>query len=320
MPHNKELADILKAQGIGFSRCLEPTMQCTQQAIRAHSIQNRQTITLLEKDNHVIAWQPRRSKNGHNIDFNIEFRRIGRSKASVFCGFCNQHDADIFRPLDTKPLDITDREQLFLLAYRCITYELHAIMTNVAQLQSLYGMRVERGADLPDSSSPAGQKAVEQMLLCWATWRYRCKYYDEPILSQLFGNIEHHVIELDNQPPCLAVSSFFTLKDGLVDADLVGTALNILPVSEEKTVVIFSYASHDRGIVRATLDRILYSCGYVQKYELSKLILSRAGNVLISPHHFDKWNDTKKNKIKESFIEAIQSNRDVDDNMALMLF
>jgi len=30
--------------------------------------------------------------------------------------------------------------------------------------RSLYTARVERGADSPDSSSPAGQKAVEQML------------------------------------------------------------------------------------------------------------------------------------------------------------
>jgi hypothetical protein len=30
----------------GFGRCLEPTMQCGEPAICAHSIQNRQTIAL----------------------------------------------------------------------------------------------------------------------------------------------------------------------------------------------------------------------------------------------------------------------------------
>ena len=67
-----------------------------------------------------------------------------------------------FGPLDTKALDGADREQLFFLAYRGITCELHAIMTGVVQLQSLYMARVERGADSPDFSSPAGQKALEQ--------------------------------------------------------------------------------------------------------------------------------------------------------------
>src|SRR5690348_1650773 len=158
-PKPEELVEFFRTRKIGFGRCLEPTMQCNQPAIRAHSIQNRQTIALLEQDNHVLAWQPRFSQAGPDV----ALRRIGRNDASTFAGFCNQHDTELFRPLDTKPLDAADREQLFLLAYRGITCELHAIMTGVVQLQSLCTARVECGADSPDSSSPAGQKALEQM-------------------------------------------------------------------------------------------------------------------------------------------------------------
>jgi hypothetical protein len=130
MKHNpEELAEFFRTRKIGFGRCLEPTMQCDQPAIRAHSVQNRQTITLLEQDNHVVAWQPRFSQAGPDI----ALRRIGRNDASTFAGFCNQHDAELFRPLDTKPLDGTDREQFFLQAYRGITCELHAIMTGVTR-------------------------------------------------------------------------------------------------------------------------------------------------------------------------------------------
>ena len=160
IPKPEELAEFFRTRKIEFGRCLEPTMQCGQPAIRAHSIQNRQTITLLEEDNHVLAWQPRFTQAGPDI----ALRRIGRNDASTFAGFCNRHDTDLFRPLDTKPLDGADREQLFLLAYRGITCELHGIMSSVVQIQSLYRARVDRGADSPDSSSPAGRKAVEQML------------------------------------------------------------------------------------------------------------------------------------------------------------
>jgi hypothetical protein len=205
-------------------------MQCDQPAIRAHSIQNRQTIALLEQDNHVLAWQPRFSQAGPDI----ALRRIGRNDASTFMGFCNQHDTDLFRPLDTKALDGADREQLFLLAYRGITSELHAIMIGVVQLQSL--SRVERGADSPDSSSPAGQKALGQMLLSWATWRYRHSYYDEPLLHRSFDGVEHDVLDLNDQAPCLAASSFITVKDVPLNEELVGVAINILPVSETRTV------------------------------------------------------------------------------------
>ncbi|MGO9769904.1 MAG: hypothetical protein ACLPSW_10170 [Roseiarcus sp.] len=217
-------------------------MRCGQAAIRAHSIQNRQTIALLEKDNHVIAWQPRFSQAGPDI----ALRRIGRNDASTFAGFCNQHDTELFRPLDTKPLDVADREQLFLLAYRGITCELHAIMTGVVQLQSLYTAGIKRGADSPAASSPAGQKAVEQMLLSWATWRYRHMYYDEPLMRQSFDGVEHDTIDLNDQTPCLAASSFFTIKDVPVGEDLVGVAINILSVSDTTTVAAFAYAKGSR--------------------------------------------------------------------------
>ena len=291
-------------------------MQCDQPAIRAHSIQNGQTIALLEQNNHALAWQPRFSQAGPDI----ALRRIGRNDASTFAGFCNQHDTELFRPLDTKALDAADREQLFLLAYRGITCELHAIMTGVVQLQSLYTARVERGADFPDSSSPAGQKALEQMLLSWATWRYRHSYYDEPLLRRSFDGVEHDVLDLNDQAPCLAASSFITVKDVPLNEELVGVAINILPVSETRTVAAFSYAKKDQESVRAALDRILGSTGDVQKYELSKLVLSRISNILISPRHFDQWREERKKKITDAFVRTVESQQDVGDDADFMLF
>lgn len=315
-PTGEQLADFFRSRKIEFGKCLEPLMQCDQPAIRAHSIQNSQTIALLEEENHVIGWQPRFSKAGPEI----ELRQIGRNDASTFAGFCNKHDTDLFRPLDTRPLSIKDMEQLFLLAYRGITCELHAIMLGVVQVQSLNIQRVERGADTRDASSLVGQKAVQQMLLSWATWRYRNSYYDEPLLSASFTGIEHEVIEMDNQPPCLAASSFFTLKDVSLADNLVGAAINVLPVSNDRTVAIFSYPSQDRGTVRAALDRILSAQGQYQKYELSKLILSRISNVLISPRHFKNWGESKANKITEAFVKMLHTRQDVQDDMELMLF
>jgi hypothetical protein len=78
-----ELAEFFRVRRIGFGRCLEPTMQCVQPAIRAHSMQNGQTITLLENENHVIAWQPRFSEAGPDV----ALRKVGRNEASTFYGF-----------------------------------------------------------------------------------------------------------------------------------------------------------------------------------------------------------------------------------------
>lgn len=42
------------------------------------------------------------------------------------------------------------------------------------------------------------------------------------------------------EAPCLAASSFITIKDVPLNEDLVGVAINILPVSETRTVAAFS--------------------------------------------------------------------------------
>jgi hypothetical protein len=158
------------------------------------------------------------------------------------------------------------------------------------------------------------------MLLSWATWRYRNTHYDEPLLRRSFDGVEHDTIDLNDQAPCLAASSFITLKDVPVDDELVGVAINILPVSETRTVATFSYARKDQGIVRAALDRVLGSAGAVQKYELSKLVLSRMSNVLISPGHFDSWGTEKAKKIAEAFVRTVESQQDVGEDADFMLF
>jgi hypothetical protein len=110
------------------------------------------------------------------------------------------------------------------------------------------------------------------------------------------------------------------VKDIHFDEELVGTAINILPVSETETVTIFAYANRDRGAVHATLNRILESCGDLQKYELSKLVLNRISNVLISPRHFETWKLSKVKKITQGFMQTVRTERDVDDDQELMLF
>jgi hypothetical protein len=192
-----------------FGKCLAPSMQCQNTPIQAHSIQNARVIDLLEENGHVMALAPRFSQSGPDI----RFRRAGRNEASAFPGFCNYHDTQIFEPLDKKPLDPTDQEQLFLLAFRGVSRELHATMDAVSKIQSMHVFRVEQGIDPADQPTPIGMKAVEQMLFSWTTSRYRDQHYDEAIRTKDFSRITHQVLTLQNRRPALAVSSFISLDD-----------------------------------------------------------------------------------------------------------
>jgi hypothetical protein len=318
-PEDKKLrSEAFRIYNWKFRKCLAPSMQCQNAPILAHSIQNGRVIDLLEDKGHVIALLPRFSQAGPNIGF----RSIGRNLASAFPGFCGQHDDEIFAPLDKKPFDTADQEQLFLLAYRAVSRELHATMDKVSKIQSMYEVRVDQGIDSADEQSPVGMKAVEEMLTSWTVWKYRNKAYDEPLLARDFAGIVHDVITFPNQRPALAVSSFISAVGDiqLCDADFPGVAVNVLPVSNDTTIAIFSYARPIAGKVRSSLDRIFEATGEHQKFELSKLIIARMSNFVVAPTHFTSWSSEKIERLERAMIESAGSSRDPEEHQDLMLF
>ena len=58
----------------------------------------------------------------------------------------------------------------------------------------------------------------------------------------------------------------------------------------------------------------------MQKYELSKLILSRISNILIAPRVYRKWGKAKQKKIADAFMISAKDYSDVTDDIDLMMF
>lgn len=93
-----------------INRCLEPTYSCSDTAIRAHSVQNASVMDLLHRDGDVKVL----THDYHNADlYTLIWCDIGRNLATTFEGFCSEHDAALFAPIDIRPFDAADREQLF---------------------------------------------------------------------------------------------------------------------------------------------------------------------------------------------------------------
>jgi hypothetical protein len=312
----ESLQRFFKANKSRFRKCLEPQMACDNAAIRAHSVQNSQTFDLLAKDGHVIGLPLRFSKDGPEL----EFRPVGRNEASTFTGLCNEHDTAIFAPIETKPLDLSDKGQLFLFAYRSVTRELHVVMEAAIKLQTEYNSRVERSLDPPNEMSPAGLLATEYLIKAYQTYLYRTDNFDKAFFSGDHNEIEHDTILLSGQKPSIAVSSLFSLDDVQTSDDVVRVCLNVIPISYNETVVIFSYIAEDNGLARAALDHVLCSAGEYQKYELSKIIIDNIDNFFISPKHFESWSIDKVNFIKARFVKTIFRSRQIEDHPDLMLF
>jgi hypothetical protein len=285
-----------------INRCLEPTYSCTNTAIRAHSVQNAAVMDLLHRNGHVKLL----TANRRNADrFELIWSDIGRNLATTFEGFCSEHDTALFAPIDTGPFDPADRERLFLYAYRAIARELHQLMEAAVRTQSMYQQRIEAGIDNGNEPELAGMMAVEHMMTAHSTFVYK-SWLDEALLGRDFNILNHEIVRLAPQAPAIAASVFFDLDTRRYQDEPPRIALNILPVSRDETVVIFSFTDADAEPVREYIDEIFRSSGEYQKYLISRLLLLHAENFVVAPALFDNWNDEKRNAIRHFFLETIR--------------
>ena len=102
-----------KTQKKNFEGCLHPSFTCKRPPIRAHSIQNRRVLDLIQQDGQVRM--PRYKIKGDKRA--LEFESVGRNQASTVTGLCSQHDNALFKVIDSEPLNVDNDEHLRFVAF-----------------------------------------------------------------------------------------------------------------------------------------------------------------------------------------------------------
>ena len=104
----------------GFEKCLGPDPSCKRPAIRAHAVQNSRVLDLLAREGHVVVASHRMEVARGIV---VDLTQVSRNKATTFTGLCEEHDRDLFAPIERAPIDLADVRHLFLLAYRAALFE-----------------------------------------------------------------------------------------------------------------------------------------------------------------------------------------------------
>ncbi|MCR6502506.1 hypothetical protein MUO32_26105 [Shinella sp. CPCC 101442] len=312
----EQKAQFFKSMGLKFNKCLSPEMSCTNAAIRAHSVQKSTALSFIEEHGHVCGLKLKVG-NGEPV---CEFEKVGRNNASTFTGFCNAHDTEIFLPVDTKPLDLGDAEQLFLIAYRSITRELHVVMESAVKLQTLHQTHVNLGVVKPNEPTASAAAPVNAMFKSWLVWRYRLMHYDMNLAKGRYREIAHSIFKISGRRAALASSSFFPTDENPHNKKAVRIALNMIPLSVDETAVIFSYPKVHSGPARKHIAPVMMKSGEDQLLALSTLALDTTENFFIRPSHVDSWSDEKKAFIQEAYFSTVKDGAFLKPHANLMLF
>lgn len=311
------LEAFFKSQRATYKRCLDPTFGCKNRTIRAHSIQNSRALDLLQVKGKVMMMRGLNGKHGPRVKLDL----VGRNEASVFTGLCGEHDREIFVDIDTKPLDPNDRRQLFLLAFRSVTKELHTLLEEGLKLQIAYKDKVARGRIPDDVPTPEGAAAMMAMYKAWLLWRYRYTNFDQHLLKGTPDDLVHEVFVLDDQDPTIAVSGVYSVETFLNGGeDFNSVILNINPLPGRRTMVSFAYTPDQAAVVKPHLAEVFDLEGEARKLALSKLVLERLENFALHPLFVKSWSPEKRAAIMEAFTSTIMGPPTIEMKPEYMLF
>jgi hypothetical protein len=313
---NEAVGRFFDLQKKKYEKCLYVGFLCDKKPIRAHSIQNARILDLLQENNHVLMPRPKLTDDKKPA---IEFRLIGRNNASTFTGLCGEHDAELFKLADNEPLDVKNEEQLGQFAYRAVMHELHTCSEAAYRFQLMHMETVKSGQAKENEPTAPGLMAVAFWERGWRVIRYRGSYFDSPMMKGKKPELEHHIIELGGQKATVAASSLFSVEHDKA-GDIVGPALNVIPVDSTKTVAVISYPKKQGRAIGKGLSTLFQADENDQKKELSKVILQRVENFALAPAFYNAWPEEKKKRVSDAFAECLLEVKKIPDNEDISLF
>jgi hypothetical protein len=303
-----------RVHGKSTDWCLEPTETCSQRAIQAHSIPTGTVLNRLARDGHVVM-PVMKLKMTPPVE--VEFKPVGKHRASTFTGMCAQHDNGIFRPIDERLPDLNDNSHLFLLAYRAVLREFHAVLQNAILFQSTFEKRVDVGLSPGDEPCDSGMLATGHLCNAFESYEYK-RQFDAAYLTRDWSQLKHYVLVLKDQSPSIAVSSMFSLDD-VAAPETPRVTLSIYPAASD-VAVVFSALPADAPFVEGYLSRLHSSQSHFQKYLLSKVVLQHCSNFVIDPQHFDAMPEGQVAALRKFFVGTISKNAHDHEDAQLYLF
>lgn len=236
---------------------------CSSAIIKSHTIQKRGGIASIAESGHVLTVKPK-MKNVVDTGGNPEPRKISVNDASVFPGFCNKHDASLFKPIEGKVLAL-DKDSAFLLSYRAIAY---------ARFAKEAEFKITSESRKADRGQPFYMQSHVQQYLCsyiagvelgrrdinrWKLW------FDARLVSGVRDDFHFVALRFDCILPFVASAAFHPeygfngtplQRLGRDSDDLDHIVLNVTTF-DGQTIAVFGWIGDATGPARTYSDTFL---------------------------------------------------------------
>lgn len=302
LPNPKAAAELIEKFRKRFSSkvCMAPHPDHEGSIISAHTLSVEAMLRKIAVDGHVyVAAQAKRFARD---TFPIEMQKKGLRDVTVFNGFCQKHDRELFACLELEPFRF-QRQQSFMLAYRAVARECYlkrkqyeslpspddyaAIHRIDAQLQFSEAALVFQAASL------AGAEDAEDLK----------SSFDKHLLAKGWDRVVTRAILFPTTPTTLAAASFqpFIDMNGKqlqdfedLEADMSQICMSVIP-TETGGAAIFSWLDSSNAAPQRFFDSVVNAADLTSS--VLHAIFDNTENFAVSPSWYETLKDDEKKYI-----------------------
>jgi hypothetical protein len=346
-PNNEEVAGrSIKALHSLFQRfqlreCFHADSDCSSQIIKAHSIQKNRILSNLSDNGHILMFQSSIEYAG----LNWKPSEIGLHKATVFTGFCKNHDQKIFEPIDIYEFQSYNEEQEFLFAYKALAKEQHTNLSLFEAYKSVLNwlrtkntIELKKHSFIKDESEfetkteliPYLTHTVKELKVASKNLQSYQITFNTNLDAEKYSNLESKILIIPNEyliacSSCISLTKDFKGRK-INDLTNLNTMLKYLFLTifpqNGSTYVLLSYLKKHKHSFTFIDTQILNKNIEEQKKLVSNILLKHVENFTISPTLWNSIEDEKKEKITDIYcknINPFETNLNRIDNVNIFV-
>lgn len=266
--------------------------ECSENIIKAHSVQNNKVLSKLSKNGNVIMPIP---KSDNPFQLTTEY---GRKRATVFTGFCGHHD-QMFSPIEDCDFNY-EIKQVVLYIYRAFAVEYHRKMEGVKQQNEIKKYTSDSIIDDIQLGFTLAKRDMEKDK----------QVFDAAILKNEFNFLNYVIYDFDKEIK-FAATGFLTPTDDLhgnkiqnlsdFEAKMSNLYFSVFP-EENKSYAIVAALKNDKSLT----DYITSLKGLTQEEEINfinYLIIKGTENLVINPDAWYALSDEDQESFNYSFAQ-----------------
>jgi hypothetical protein len=220
--------------------CLHPEAPagCSAKIAAAHTVQRAILAKHIASRGHVMQFKM--EPMSQPLGLFVSPKKIGLNEATTFFGFCDKHDRQMFRLLETVPFRF-DPHQIALLGYRAICREKYQKEAEIAAADAMYDY-VSVVPDIPDFERKKQVHHMQRLARLNARRNIeRTRIEHAQLLKpEYHRSLRYFAIRFDSAPVYFASTAF------LPEWDFHGRRLQNLSGLEDYVILTFSAWAAER--------------------------------------------------------------------------